>query len=369
MKTGTTDGILQLKFHVTADLQLHDIEWIGYWPDENQTTVTDGSGANLLNFNIKSSSGTGEINGLVRDGPTSLSEYPDGGQAIFAGGGHDGEIYIRDSRLANCALHGIYASRTDGSVKVEGTTFRNINGDMARISGANSYFDNCRFEFDTLNDDPDNVTTVSGSGDYPAGTNGIELESGFKTRPAADVRNCTFVVKNAENSQGIIMLDGSCGGCTIENNEFEVDDDIPIIFVREVGDSIHNLSGNTPSQPYDVTLTNNTVVSTAGVGSVGNAVIDITGRDGSTVEDCCIDADSPADGVRFDATQSASVNNSTIVVSGDGVVTVNGASVSTTNIDTSGSCSLSSNGGFSRGLANQAGALVAGARGLLMDGG
>jgi hypothetical protein len=111
------------------------------------------------------------------------------------------------------------------------------------------------------------------------------------------------------------------------------------------------------------------VVSTAGVGSVGNAVIDITGRDGSTVEDCCIDADSPADGVRFDATQSASVNNSTIVVSGDGVVTVNGASVSTTNIDTSGSCSLSSNGGFSRGLANQAGALVAGARGLLMDGG
>jgi hypothetical protein len=276
---------------------------------------------------------------------------------------------IRNSRLANMPLHGIYASRCPGDVIVEDSTLRNVNGDMVRVSGSGSAVRRCTLEWDVDNDDPGNVTTGTNGGEYPAGNNGIEIESGFQTYSGADVTDNTFTVLSTENSQGCLMLDGSCGGCTFSGNEYDIQADIPIIYVRAVGDSIHSNVDDAPPTPHDVTIQNETVVTTAGLGSAGTAVIDIAGRDGSTVDGVCVEAADPPDGVRFDGTQSATVSDSTLNVAGTAVVTVNGASVSTSNVSTTGACTLTGGTGTSLGNIVTAGGNVQTAGGNVQTGG
>jgi hypothetical protein len=58
------------------------------------------------------------------------------------------------------------------------------------------------------------------------------------------------------------------------------------------------------------------------------------------VQNGCLESGVNVDGVQFDATQNGSVTDMTINVGGSTVTTINGATVSTSNISTSGSCTL-----------------------------
>jgi hypothetical protein len=305
-------------FHVADNLQLRDVRYTGFWPDENHAVAPEGGDPTLLKLNTTDPDGGILVDSLVRKGPAHLPDYPEGGQGLFAGPGSKGTIVVRDSHFENMPMHGIYASRTEGPVQVEETTFENVNGNMCRVAGEESWVKNCRFVVDVANDHPDNQTTGS-EGTYPAGNNGVWCESGFQTKVGPLVEGCEFVARSADRSRGLLEVDGSVGATVVRDCTFTNDvDDVPFVNVNEVGPdgSRVRLEGSMPPEPRSVAVEG---VTCTGSSSGSDGVIDIEGRNGSAVTDCAVDVGGNRDGVVLRRSHGSVVSEPTVDLDGRGV--------------------------------------------------
>ncbi|WP_331233295.1 hypothetical protein [Natronorarus salvus] len=299
---GCTNSVIR-DVHVfgTGDAQTHSHYLQPGDPEEDGVSIVE---------NYRNTAGS--ILGTYRDGEGGCSIRRD----------HVGTVYLRNCHFQEMSNNAVYASRTPGAVRVEGGTFVNNAISGVRISNEGSYVEGATFviDYDRLENND------SGPGNS---TRAIRFESGsdFDFDGAA-ARNCDVFVLNGQ-TKAAVDSHRSGGAHTIENCRFQIEEDgTPAILAEESEDPPHD----------DIEMTIRGCHFT-GEGD-GATAIDINGdgRDGSVVEDCCIQLPN-GDGVDVDDA-SVSVRNTNINVGGAEID--DGGSVSTEGITTDEACQMPS---------------------------
>lgn len=301
-------GCIGNAFLVEGGLFLRDIRYLG-------TTPSQFTGATeLLPVSVFDPDGTAVLAGIEMLGPSELVEYDENPLAVFSGKETVGTIYVRNSRFANRGEHAIYASRCPGDVRIEGCWFKNNQNTQVRISGAGSYCKDSTFVWD-VDDHPNH-------GSFQA-TTGLVMESGFQGFSGGLVEGCEFVVRSSANNSGCLKIDGSHGSATVRDCTFAVADDVTSIRAEAPGDS-HMIDG-IPDEPHALVFESVHVTSVGAPDSWSDAAVDMDGRDGTTLTDCCVSADGRdalhADGGTYDVQGGAlATTGDRSRVAGSGVI-------------------------------------------------
>ncbi|MFC5971972.1 right-handed parallel beta-helix repeat-containing protein [Halomarina salina] len=281
-----------------------------------------------LALNVYSSDGELTLDGYVRTGASDVGDYPSGTQALLIDPSNEGTIYIRDAHIENAGENGIYGSRSSGEVRIEDSYFANNDIASVRIAGDGSYVKDSTFVVDI--DDADN----RGDFDNPRA---LWIESGPHGYTGSSVENCDFILKSADHCDGLVRIQPTAGDVDIENCRFQNETRFPTVFAEEPDD----ISGSGP-----VTVRNCSI--TGGAANPRRAAIELIGRDGSLVSDCCISMDGEQNGVTVRNASNCTVRRSTIDVNGTALYTP-GSSVGTGSLSYSGSCPLPSDDGAGAG--------------------
>ncbi|MFC7156570.1 right-handed parallel beta-helix repeat-containing protein [Halomarina halobia] len=314
-------------FAPTDGLQVHDFEIAGY---------NARSGQRGLAVYIYDEDGTGVIDGYVRRGGGAVGDYPSGTQAMFVGKSHRGTLYVRNAHIEESGENGIYASRTNGDVRIENSFFKNNDIASVRIAGEGSYVKGSTFVVDTdsAENDPEAFDNVRG----------LWWESGGYEKVGGYAEDCDFVLESADVSGGLLRVAPTAGAMTVRNCRFRNETTHPSLLARA---------------PNDM---NSTEITVDGVSITGRSDdprrggIEIVERSGSTVTDSCINRQG-GNGVVVRRASGCTVKDSTIDVPGEPVVE-DDAGVATSNIDESGSCPLpdaNGSGGSSGGSSGDSG--------------
>ena len=278
----TIAGCAGMAFLTEAGLLVHDVHYLGTTPNSN-TNSTE-----LLPFYIFEPSGTAILDGVEMTGPSELADYPSNPLAIFSGAEHAGTAYIRNCRVANRGEHAIYASRCSGDIRIEDCWFKNNQNTHVRISGEGSYCKDSTFVWDV-----DNHPNI---GEFEA-TTGLTFESGDQGFTGGLVERCEFVVHSSANNSGCLKIDGSHGSVTVRKCTFDIRDDVTPVLAQAPGDS--NMTDVVPAEPHELTFDSVHVTSIGAPDFWSDAVVDIDGRDGTLLTECCISADG-RDGLHAD---------------------------------------------------------------------
>jgi hypothetical protein len=288
-------------------LHLHDVETAGFNPRNTERG---------LSVIVYDSDGKATVENYVRRGNSAVGDYPSGTQALLVPSESRGTIELRDLDIRNAGENGVYASRSSGEIHIEGGHFENNDIASVRIADEGSYVKDATFVIDT--EDSDNAGSYDNS-------RGLWVESGG----GAYAENCDFTLRSANNSGGLIRIAGTAGDFTIRNCRLHNETRFANIQAESGGGSI---------------VVEGTSI-TADSSEQRSGAIDLTGRDGSRIENCCIATSGGGyDGIVLDNSDNVTVRRSTIDVSGEPIVT-NGASVATSGISNSGSCPLPSSSG------------------------
>ncbi|OYR38155.1 hypothetical protein DJ82_12850 [Halorubrum sp. Ib24] len=161
---------------------------------------------------------------------------------------------------------------------------------------------------------------------------GIELNRGIWTqthdvqRGGPLVEGCEIVVNNAGDGIAGILNHGDCGGIDLRDTRVECNQDgiWPILIQDE--------STSKAGKPYEASLDGVSVTGTGGE----RPAIEIRDRDGTTVKNSCIQMPN-TDGIKFDGTSDATIEDTNVNVGGRATVFEN-AEVTTTNLTSSDSC-------------------------------
>jgi hypothetical protein len=237
-----------------------------------------------LHIHVTEPDGVARIDTLVRRGPTHHAEYPDGTSCLFVGPEQTtGTVELKNSHIENMSSHGVYASRTRGPVRIENTTFKNNNGAGCRISGENSYVENCTFLLDA-----DEVVPGTIGDRFNSMTAGMWFESGFRTRAGGRMSDCRVRMGRVPDNVRGIEIDGSAGRTTIERTRITLD-----------GSRVRPIDINRPGQKGARVRTQGSVppnprinlrsVAVSGPAPGPGGAINIVGRPGSTIENCTVD--------------------------------------------------------------------------------
>lgn len=232
-----------------------------------------------------------------------------------------GTLKVEDCYFAEFGNNAVYASKTPGEVHVENCQFKNNNVSSVRISGAGSYVKDCVFDLDVS--DYDGQTGGSGYN-----LRGIWIEQGRYDYPSgARIEGCDVRVGMTDGSVGGIVVAPTAKAVTIVDTNVFVDEDNTIGINRPSPDK----------SPNALVLDGVSVTGNAG-GAAGVRIEDTTG---SEIKNSCISQPN-RDGVHFVGSRDATVNRSTIDVSGTQIVEED-ADVTRWDIEASGSCPLPSN--------------------------
>ncbi len=319
-----------------------------------------GRGANsgyAWNFAIDDPDGTGILRDGVAKHGSDPSDYNGGNGRIgvWVGLNHKGTVRVENCDIREFGNNGMYAGRTPGNVQVIDSYFLNNNVAAVRISGKDSYVENCLIEVDFRKYDGPLAYPESGFncrgvvGDQKRGSS-TSKEFPPKDGPM-EVRNSTININHTPTdrraSQGAISIWGTSRMCRVTDTVINVDvDGVPAIHRERPGDRGNFRSDMAdPPAPYWVELER---VVITGVASRGEA-LDITGAHGSKVTDCCIiQSGSNRDGAKFVNTDNGSVSFTNISVSDRAVRTEN-STVTTEGITADDQCSVSVDGATDSG--------------------
>lgn len=258
----TATGIIFLQ---EDDLEVHDVEVAGFTPTEGDNPDDNGE----VDFipSVTTPGGTGVVERFVTTGGGEVGVYPDSYPGVYSGYHHQGRLRFVDCRIENAGGAGLYASRTRGTVSVEGGRFANNSVAQVRVSGEGSAIRGAEIVVDT-----DQVADSRGS--YQT-VRGVWWESGDLGKTGGVVENCRFVARSSPLRRGLLEVDGSAGAMAVRNCEFTVDrDGYHAINAFPPGSSS---MGGPPAEPWGVTLENVRVTGSA----AGNAAVRVAGRPGS----------------------------------------------------------------------------------------
>ncbi len=274
---------------------------------------------------------TGGVN-VVKDfvctgGGVLETLYPTRRIPMFLGPGHRGELRLIDAHVENSGEHSIYASRTNGCIRVEGGLFRNNDNTNMRVSTGHdskqSWVKGARIEIDT--------EAAPDTGRYQ-NTRGIRVESGFQGWSGLLVEDCDFVMKSSPSASALAEITHTHGAVTFRNCRFRQDQDgIPIISAAPPEGGVET--------PHDVELDG---VSITGSAANTRGAVNLNGRDGSSITNCCIEREH-GDGIVVSNSSGCEVRDTNVTVPGRATVFDN-ADVSTSNVTSGGSCPLPGSG-------------------------
>lgn len=317
----TWDTSIGNVFHVADGLLVRDVEYAGKNP--NEFTV----GTSKLNVYVVDPDGVAVLDGVVKTGPTDLTEYPWNPLMVFSGSETTGTLYIRNSHFANCGEHAVYASRCEGNVRIENCRFENNQNTHARLSGEGSWVTDSTFVWD--------IADHRNRGQFQA-TTGLTFESGYQGFSGGLVSGCDFVCRTSGPNSGCLKIDGSHGGVTVRDCRFIVDaDGAEPIWADAPGDS-HMIRG-LPAKPWDVELEGVAITGSGRSERGHTGAVELRDRSESELQDVCIEMTGNRDGIVLANSRRNTIADATIDVPGEPIVLAD-ASAETTNVAVGGSC-------------------------------
>jgi hypothetical protein len=302
---------------IDDELQLHDLQWVGHQAWQNS-----------LSARVADPDGVGVIQNVHLDQKTALQDYPNSIIRASVWGDHEGTLYWRDCVIANAGSNGLYAGRNPGNVRLENCLFRNNQVSSFRIGGGGSYAKNCKVVVD-LQD-----ATYYDASDYQ-NASGVGIEVGYEDDGGTLVENCEFIYKNTTGGK-LFEVWGNHGSATIRDCFFYNEVDGRKTFRAEKPGT--GSTGVSASGSQRITIENCVFIDD---GDDDDAVVDIEGRDDSTVRNCCISGTGSRPGIEFKDAGGCSVSDTNVNIGGDAIVR-NDASVTTSGLTFDESCPVPS---------------------------
>lgn len=294
---------------------------------------------------------------------TTLDGSGAGGRmGVWTGAPHVGHIIIDDVKISEIGNNAFYMSTTDldaeGSVELRNSYVSNCGAGGARLPmSPNSKIVNTTFEYDaSLYTGPDYTDQQANSvSNRPVvvettGQNGYHADGPFV------IRDCHFRIRDTPRPSPVIHAYPGGRWVIVENCTFDLKD------YDQTTSSPHHATnaclvqmsearphwGGQPKRtdPAQLEMRDCTGV-IENVGGIGESLITIADRDGSAIENCCIQAiDSPHDGVTVERHDDAydpfevTISDSRIAVEGETIVNKGGNTIVTSNLEESGGCTL-----------------------------
>ena len=264
-----------------------------------------------LLFSVLTRGGRGVVRNVrLPDGGSPIEYGPVG---IFVSRGHQGTLTFRNCVVKGFPNNGLYASNPSdpAAVRVIGGHYANNNISQVRLGTSRSFVKNALVE----------VTKPYTGLDYAKNMRGIRVADGS----GVEIRNCDVVMSARFHSAGAIVGNRHAGGFTVKNTRIRVDSpyEFPAVHAKPTG--VAN-SG--------VTLENVSITGDA----AGRTAVSLQGRDRSTLKNVCIQQTGASrDGVTLKNT-NATIENSTVNVTGRPVVTLGSSRVRTKHVRHSGTC-------------------------------
>ncbi|WP_135536745.1 hypothetical protein [Halostella pelagica] len=195
---GATPG---LQFGARRDLTVSNVDFAGQGihPDSGPR----GSGGNppvtnALSLAVLGDGGTGTITNVTARNGGLMGAYNQGkGRAgIWVGARHSGTLTLSNCRMSGFPNNGVYASRTSGTVQIEGGTYRNNDISQVRIGSSGSYVEGATIEVSPAQSNSPNPQQALNQ-------RGVWLEGELDAGRA--VRNCSIDVGSAPQTAGKIV--------------------------------------------------------------------------------------------------------------------------------------------------------------------
>jgi hypothetical protein len=331
---GATPG---LHFGADSDLEVHDVEFVGQGIHPDSDPRGGGNGnpdvTNAFTPIVRSPDGTGHISNVVarNDGLMGAYNGGDGRVGVWIGITTQGTITLENCRFEGFPNNGLYCSRTNGVVRVEGGEFSNNDISQVRIGSKGSYIDGGTLSVDA------GASASPNPGDMLNGR-GVRLEVGSLDTAGPEVRNCDITIGEVSHSGGGVVASGDIGSFTALDTRIN----IAPAGVRGVLAKDPTDGSYTTEPPYDGTLRN---ISVTGAAS-DTAAIELRKRPESVVDGCCVQTD--GDGVEIVDSDGSVVRNTTLNVAGEAIVTEN-AAIDTAAITNSGQCPMPNDAAASAG--------------------
>jgi hypothetical protein len=311
------------------NLEVHNVDHIGFSGKEPYcrwsilpTITTSGGVANIVNYR--------------KTGPSWFVGHgsSDGGGGVFQN--HKGHINFTNCRIENQGGDGgLYTGKHPGKIVFENCYF--ANNDMAVIrTGAGSELRNCTIVMDWDNAHPENI--LDGADD-PTGTSGTYFSSAQFGKSGGGIYDCEFILKSTY-ARGLagIAINPSDGNMDIHNTRIQNDiDGMAALWAMDPADQRFG-SHKTPSRPWGLDIRGLSVTGSSNMR--GDAAVFIEGRDGTTIQNSCIEAPN-SDGLCIRGASNCSVENTNITAGGRATV-FGGSGVSTQGLSYGGSCPLPS---------------------------
>jgi hypothetical protein len=315
--------------HQDDGLHIENVELAGFNPTDNEEKEHHAVGPGLLPA-ILTRDGVGVVKEFVCTGGGVVDLYPHRRVPIFTGSIHRGELQFVDCHIEESGSHAIYASKTQGCLRVNGGLFKNNDNTNMRITSGHpekqSWCKNARIVIDT-----DNATHLP-EGERYEQTRGFRFD---RNRPGLDhysnflIENCDVVMRSTPNSNGLLVVAQSHPGLRIRRTRFQQEvDDVRIIWARSpdqdvIGDAAVHLDIET--------------IRITGSATNGNGIY-LRERPNSVIQDTCIHlTGTDRNGVRLTNADGSIVRNSRINVTGEPVILEN-TDAEVHNINENGSC-------------------------------
>jgi hypothetical protein len=328
---GATPGV-----HVGGDddVQIHDVRFVGRGihpdsaPQPCGNTAIPGCDTNpdvtgALYPIVRSPDGTGVVKNVVAHNGGLMGTYSRGG--VFVGVSTKGTLTLEDCVFTGFSGNGLYCSRTNGVVRVEGGSFRNNDVSQVRLGSEGSYVQGAEVVVDAETSTSPNPTDALNQ-------RGVRFEGAKIDDSNPAIRDCDVTIATTPNSGGGVVASTTAGEFTVENTRVQVDAG------RTPGVLAKTPDGGRfyppPPEPHDATLDGASVTGSA----AGRTTIGLRQRPGSVVENCCVRETGPdRDGVTVTDGEGYTITDSTIDVTGQPVVERN-ATAETSGIRSTGDC-------------------------------
>jgi hypothetical protein len=282
-------------------LIVKDLEVAGFTPLENKSP--DASGSIDLVTQVLDPKGVGTVVRFTSVGGSQVGVYPNSYPGLYAGGDSRGTLRLVDCHVEDCGGAGVYTSRARGPVKISGGLFRNNEVAQVRVSGKGSFVRNARIVVDT-------DQRRNSRGNYET-VRGLWWESGDRGKTGGVAYDCEFVANSAPVRRGLLEVDGTAGGMTVQDCRFETNrEQYFAIFAFPPGSST---MGGYPDRPWGIAVKDVTVTGSAG----GRDAIRIDSRPGSRLSG--VDLDQPSadrGGLAIKRSPGSRIADSRIVVGG-----------------------------------------------------
>lgn len=322
------NSVAGLRFNTRNGFHIQDVEFLGRGTHSNNEVV------GAVTVSIGNRDADGVIKNVVARKGSAWGHYNGGRGRIGIGvfWPHRGTVKVIDCVMEEFGNNGMYATRHNGNVQVEGGLYRNNNAANVRIHGEGSY---CKGV--TVEVDPDKYTGPNSQTNNAFSLRGIVFEQGHEKAwgwksPGTYIEDCTVIIR--QNSSGVCpAIQSKYTGRTLEITNTKVVYDVNGQPAIRRDAAVNRYRAPSPDPRWlkmdNVSITGNASNSTA---------VKVTDGNGSVVRNCCINMTGGGeDGLVFARSNSCTVRDTAIEVPGRAVVQ-NNASVSTSNLSQDASC-------------------------------